>query len=174
MEGDLSTEEEHKYTMLDESNLAASVDWRSKGAVNSVQNQGHCGSCWAFSATTSLEGHHFQKTGKLIKLAEQQLVDCDHQSHGCSGGHKDKAMTYTHTKGMELSHDYSYQGKDGSCKWSSSKAKVHGAKTNYVKPKSVSALKAAIAQGVTAVSVRSSSTEFHHYNGGIMNSANCA
>lgn len=51
-------------------NLSASVDWRTKGAVNAVQDQGQCGSCWAFSATAAMEGAHFLKTGKLLKLAE--------------------------------------------------------------------------------------------------------
>ena len=72
--------------VLDETNLTASIDWRSKGAVNAVKNQGGCGSCWAFSATAAIEGHHFIKSGKLISLAEQEFVDCDTKSHGCGGG----------------------------------------------------------------------------------------
>jgi len=64
----------------------ASVDWRTQGAVNPVKNQGQCGSCWAFSATAAIEGHHAIATGKLESFAEQQIVDCDTTCAGCNGG----------------------------------------------------------------------------------------
>ena len=78
--------DESKIEWLDESNTPSSIDWRTKGAVNPVKDQGHCGSCWAFSATSAIESSHFQATGELLNLAEQQQVDCNKNCYGCNGG----------------------------------------------------------------------------------------
>jgi C1A family cysteine protease len=65
-----------RYADLNESAIPAALDWRTKGVVQKVKDQGQCGSCWAFSGIGALESAHAIKTGNLISLSEQQIVDC--------------------------------------------------------------------------------------------------
>jgi hypothetical protein len=55
--------------------LPKSVDWRTKkNVISPVKSQGGCGSCWAFSATESIESAVAIGTGKLLTLSPQQIV----------------------------------------------------------------------------------------------------
>jgi len=104
---------------LDTSNLQDSVNWVTKGAVTPVKDQGHCGSCWSFSVTGSLEGAEFVKNGDLKSLSEQEIVDCDIRNNGCQGGNMEWAFYYTEHNGIELDKDYPYTsggGQTGACK----------------------------------------------------------
>jgi len=95
------------------------VDWRSKGAVTPVKNQGSCGSCWAFSTTGTVEGFIVAKGGSLPNLSEQQLVDCDRVGgcQGCSGGLPSAALKWiAQNKGLCSQSDYAYTGRDGTCR----------------------------------------------------------
>ncbi len=49
--------------------LPYQVDWRSQGVVSAVKDQGHCGSCWAFSSTAVLESHAAISSGLLFDLS---------------------------------------------------------------------------------------------------------
>ncbi|CAI5696296.1 unnamed protein product [Oreochromis niloticus] len=100
--------------------LPNTVDWRHKGYVTKVKDQKHCGACWAFSAAGALEGQHFKKTGKLVSLSEQQLVDCSSKfgNHGCKGGHRNKAFEYIRkAKGIQTEASYHYKAKEGQCRY---------------------------------------------------------
>ncbi|CAM6064188.1 unnamed protein product [Sphagnum tenellum] len=95
----------------------ASIDWRSKGAVTAIKNQSTCGGCWAFSTTGSVEGINAIRTGELVALSEQQLLDCDTKSdHGCHHGSVDNAFKYIiENGGIDTEKDYPYTAKVGTC-----------------------------------------------------------
>jgi len=92
-------------------NRASDIDWD----VTPVKNQGSCGSCWAFGTMGSIEHRHKVKTGTTVDLAEQQLVDCDKVSHGCSGGLPSSAMNYLANKDIFTTASYPYKAANGQC-----------------------------------------------------------
>merc|ERR1719400_1865251 len=96
----------------------ASIDWRQRGAVTPVKNQGQCGSCWAFSTTGTIEGAHFRRTGQLVSLSEQNLMDCSRQNHGCNGGNPYLALIHTIRNGaIDTEQSCPYQMSQGPCRF---------------------------------------------------------
>ncbi|KAI3861622.1 hypothetical protein MKW98_000574 [Papaver atlanticum] len=97
--------------------IPASLDWREKGAVTPVKDQGSCGACWSFSATGAMEGINQIVTGSLVSLSEQELVDCDKSyNSGCNGGLMDYAYKWVvKNGGIDTEEDYPYQMGDRTC-----------------------------------------------------------
>ncbi|KAL6478429.1 hypothetical protein MHYP_G00142640 [Metynnis hypsauchen] len=94
------------------------LDWRSMGYVTEVKNQQLLNSCWAFSATGALEGQMFRKTGRLISLSDQQLVDCcpDFRRHDYRGAWPEEAFMYAISAGgLQAESTYPYTGQVGWC-----------------------------------------------------------
>lgn len=102
----------HRYSGI---SLAASVDWRTKGAVTGLKNQQQCGSCWAFSATGAMEGAWQIATGQLVPLSEQQLNDCETDQDGCSGGIPGDAFQWVEGQTMCTEDGYPYTGNAQQC-----------------------------------------------------------
>ncbi|XP_076259749.1 cathepsin L-like [Rhynchophorus ferrugineus] len=98
-----------------------SIDWREQNRVTAIKNQGSCGSCWAFSITGSTEGAYARKTGNLVSLSEQQLIDCTTDfNSGCAGGYLEKNFVYVTSDGLQSESSYPYEGVDNSCKYDAS------------------------------------------------------
>ena len=157
------------------SGAPSSIDWRQKGAVTSVKDQGQCGSCWTFSSTGAVEGAWAIAKGQLIDLSEQELVDCatgiSYGSHGCNGGQMEGAFKYIIEHGQCALSSYPYTAKDGSCQKCS--AVAHISSCSDVKPNDQISLKAAVAQQPVAVAIEADTRYFQSYSGGILTSTSC-
>ena len=156
----------------------ANVDWRDKGAVTNVKNQGQCGSCWSFSATGSLEGQHFLKKGQLVSLSEQNLVDCSttYGNHGCKGGLMDNAFRYIKANGgIDTEESYPYQAHNEMCRFK--RDDVGATDTGYqdIPHRNEDALAEAIQQvGPISVAIDASKRTFRYYHSGVYYDPTCS
>merc|ERR1712093_349156 len=149
--------------------LAASVNWVTKGAVTPVKNQGQCGSCWAFSTTGGVEGAHFIASGTLMSFSEQQLVDCDHYGdNGCNGGLMDHAFTYLEHYKIMTESAYPYVARrQPTCHYNAAEGKV-GVTTYHDVTRSAAGLKAAIVKQPVSVAIEADQSAFQLYHSGVI------
>ncbi|KAJ9600389.1 hypothetical protein L9F63_009317 [Diploptera punctata] len=157
--------------------IPVGMDWRKKGAVTRVKDQGSCGACWAFSAVGALEGQNFRKTGTLTTLSEQQIIDCNKDGNGgCNGGgYIDLSFRYIRENGgINSAKSYPFEGKDGQCKYISKNKTAIVTGEIYIPAGNEKKLKDAVATiGPIAVAVDASSPLFQHYKTGIYYDEEC-
>lgn len=155
--------------------LPSSVDWRLKGVVTPVKSQGYCGSGWAFAATGSLEGQHARKTGHLVSLSEQNLIDCCSWCQGCRGGRMTSAYDCIYyERGIESESYYPYTASEGLCKYNALFAAANVTGYMVVRQDSEWDLMNAVATiGPISVAINAGNPSFAHYSHGIYYEPNC-
>nr|CBY80149.1 silicatein yellow variant [Tethya aurantium] len=154
------------------------VDWRTKGAVTNIKNQGDCGASYAFSAMGALEGASALATGKLIPLSEQNIIDCSvpYGNHGCKGGNMYIAFKYVIANdGVDSETSYPYGGKQSSCTYKTQNSVASMSGSIQIKYGSETDLEAAVANnGPVAVAIDGSSNAFRFYFSGVYDSSRCS
>lgn len=159
--------------------LPPAIDWRVEGAVTAVKDQGVCGSCWSFGSHESIEGAHFLKTGKLVRLASQALVDCSWitGNTGCDGGNDFLAYQWllNYNGGKVPTEDsYPYLMANGQCH--ADRAATGAVITGYVNVTSGSetALQdALVTSGPISVSIDASHDSLSFYSSGVYYEPQC-
>jgi cathepsin L len=154
-----------------------SIDWREKGAVNAIKDQGQCGSCWAFSTIQAAEGANFIKYKKLESYSEKNIVDCVATCFGCGGGWPYEAFDWVigHQGGkFQFESDYPYQPVQGTCKFDASKPAGTITKYLSIVKNDEDDLVAKVAEnGPTSICMDASRATFQTYKEGIYDDPKC-
>lgn len=103
------------FEMPDNADIPSSIDWRQRGAVTSVKEQ--CGdSCGFYGPIGATEGQYFLKTGRLVSLSAQNLMDCvDEDETVCYGILPEDAYSYMLTNGVDSQRSYPFTNDKRSC-----------------------------------------------------------
>nr|AAB37233.1 cysteine proteinase [Phalaenopsis sp. SM9108] len=157
------------YQSLDSRSLPASIDWRQKGAVTAVKDQGQCGSCWAFSTVAAVEGINQIKTKKLLSLSEQELIDCDtDENNGCNGGLMDYAFDFIKKNGgISSEAEYPYAAEDSYCATEKKSHVVSIDGHEDVPANDEDSLLKAVANQPVSIAIEASGYDFQFYSEGV-------
>ncbi|CAH9083364.1 unnamed protein product, partial [Cuscuta europaea] len=162
-----------KYQNVTE--VPQALDWRAQGAVTPVKEQLQCGCCWAFSAVAAVEGLNKIKTGELVSLSEQELLDCNGDDMSCDGGLMEKAFNFivNNNNGLTAESIYPYTALQSASCGSGHTGGVRISGYESVPVEDEIALLKAVANQPVSVGINGGTDAFQFYSGGIFDDMDC-
>jgi len=155
--------------------VPSTFDWNNKaGVLTPVKNQEQCGSCWAFSATETIESVWALAGHPLAVLAPQQIVDCDTLDYGCNGGWPYNAYKYVISAGgLDTEASYPYVAYDETCAFKPADVVAKLTGWNYVtQTQSESQMQQWVYQQ-SPVSICVDAETWQYYQGGVVTANTC-
>ncbi|KAL3314990.1 Cathepsin L2 [Cichlidogyrus casuarinus] len=159
--------------------LPAEVDWVKEGKVTPIEDQGGCGSCYAFSAAGCIESQLAIERNSLVPLSKQQIVDCSAAfgNQGCHGGLQSKVFEYLlkGNKKLQAQSSYPYEGKVEQCRYEKSKGIVDISHWFRLNIGNEIFLQYAVATvGPISVGIDARDDNFHFYKSGTYYNPSCS
>ncbi|VDK63359.1 unnamed protein product [Onchocerca ochengi] len=164
------------FTYNNSEALPKRVDWRNSGIVTPVKAQGLCGSCYAFASAAALEAYHKRKTGRLVDLSPQNILECTWKfgNKGCRGGFMNPVFVYASTNGISTLKHYPYVGTDKyPCSWRPELVEATDRGYYHIPRGDERALQYAVAKGPVVVGISGYHDSFKNYRSGIYTNHKC-
>ena len=170
------------------------LDWREKGVVTPVKDQGQCGSCWAFATVETAESVSVltnSSSGNRLPFSPMQLVECSKKNLGCSGGNIDYAMEYILQNGLMQETDYPYyvadnnnnnnnqymdnnNNNDNQCFYNASLVEYKPSSCFTLRSGNEKDIRLALEQkGPLVITIDADAIVFQMYTGGIIHASDC-
>lgn len=162
-----------------------SVDWRTSGCITPVKDQSYyCNSCYAFSGIAALESQWCLKTGRLVTMSEQQIIDCSYNAvygnWACGGGSQATAYVNIQNSGgveSDLTYPYleTYQHTGRfPCTFNRSRAVATTSGYWRIRPNREQALANILAiVGPVSAAMNGSTPSFWYYSSGVYSDPQC-
>jgi len=153
--------------------IPPSVDWRKKGFVPPVRNQGQCGDAFTFGLVGSIDCFHAIKTGQLVLASEEEFGDCCGNG-SCNGQIYDPVRAFKCVSDIGGLAGETYYSPNGTCLNNTYPpvAKVHGGK--LLPSGNETALAAAVAMQPVLTAIDASHLSFQLYSSGVYNEPSCS
>ncbi|XP_018020897.2 procathepsin L [Hyalella azteca] len=162
-------------TSLINVSIPDTLDWRQRGAVTRVKNQGKCGSCWAFATVGAVESHHFLRSEQLVELSEQNLLDCDRTDAACHGGDVFRAYRFmTRQGGVDTALSYPYHFFPERCHFSPQAVGARVLGFRQLPSADEVLLKAVVATRGPVTAVMDATIDLFAYKRGVLSVKNCS